>query len=201
MQAGPIFSAGLHGIMGVYMLTGLLQVVVHWAHHLEDCVGALAVSQELTGSIWEQQEHLVAGLEFLGLGWSVVSPLLLSLCCLYMFLYDGGDAVDPLLHFLYIVIQGLECRGLLFLCFSGHIQQSSEETFEGGELHGCLWHLLDGKKDVGKEEVLVSAILIYHSLEHPLEHLVEMLHQTVGLGVVDGGPEVFHLQQPTQITH
>lgn len=131
MQAGPIFSAGLHGIMGVYMLTGLLQVVVHWAHHLEDCVGALAVSQELTGSIWEQQEHLVAGLEFLGLGWSVVSPLLLSLCCLYMFLYDGGDAVDPLLHFLYIVIQGLECRGLLFLCFLATSSSPQKRRLKG----------------------------------------------------------------------
>lgn len=68
------------------MRTRLFQAVVHWAHTFEDCIGALPLGQKLTGGIWEQQEHLVAGLEFSGLGWAVIGPLLLLLCCLHVFL-------------------------------------------------------------------------------------------------------------------
>lgn len=60
---------------------------------------------------------------------------------------------------------------------------------------------MDGKKHIGKEEAPVSAIFIYHSVEHLLQCLVKSLHQAIGLGVVDRGLEVFYLQQLAQITH
>lgn len=108
-----------------------------------------------------------------------------------MLLNDGGDPVNPLLHVLYIVNPRLELRGLFFPGFSGHIQQPSrsppEENFKEGEPSGCLWHLLDGKKHIGKKEVPVLAIIICHLVNHPLECLVKVLHQAISLGVVDRG--------------
>lgn len=103
------------------VLTGLLQLVVHWAYSLEDGVRPLPAWQKLAGGVQEQEKHLVAGLEFLWPGWSTVGPLLLALGGLQELLDDGGDPANLLLHFLDVAKQGLEWRGLLLPCFTGHI--------------------------------------------------------------------------------
>lgn len=108
-----------------------------------------ATGQELTGSIREQQEHLITWLELSWLSWPAVGPLLFLLCCFHVFPNDGGGRVDPLLHLLYRIDQGPEQRGLFFPGFSGHIQQSSrllpKEKLEEDEPGGCLRHLPDAK--------------------------------------------------------
>lgn len=63
------------------------------------------------------------------------------------------------------------------------LETAAQKKLKGHEPHGFLWSLPDGKQDVREEEVLVSAIPVYHSSEHLFKRLVETLHQVLG-GIV-----------------
>lgn len=68
----------------------------------------------------------------------------------------------------------------------GFYRRHLEAVRACGCLAGILW---------------VGLAIIYHLSTHLLEGLIELLHQAICLGVVDRGPDVFHMQQPIQITH
>lgn len=54
--------------LGVFALTQLLQVIVHWPHMLSYCKGALPACQELALNGGDQEEYAVTNLEILGMG-------------------------------------------------------------------------------------------------------------------------------------
>lgn len=112
---------------------------------------------------------------------------------------------DPFLHVLDVLHEGVEWQGLIFPGFLGYNRQSlrspSEEKLEGSEACGRLGCLSDGKKHIGKEEVPVPTIFVYHPSQHLLQCLVEAFHEIIGLVVVDRCPQMFYLQQLIQINH
>lgn len=75
----------------------------------------------------------------------------------------------------------------------------SEDQLQSGESCRGLDHLSDGKEDIGKKEFSVSSFLVHHPLKHPHESLIEALHQSICLRVVDS--QVFDLQRTTMIHH
>lgn len=133
---------------------------------------------------------MVARLELSGLGRSLVGPLLVALGSVHMFSDDQCNSVNPLLRLLDVFYQGVERRGLLLPSLPGQVQESlrppAKEELEWGEASKCLGGLSVGKEHLGQEEVPLSAIFIYHPSQHPLDHLIESLHQAVCLRVVNG---------------
>ncbi|XP_016432023.1 harmonin-like [Sinocyclocheilus rhinocerous] len=65
----------------------------------------------------------------------------------------------------------------------------------------------DPEKDIGEHQVPVTFIvpvafiLRDHLSQHLLEHLIEAFDQSVGLGMVDSGPQLLHPQQPAEVSH
>lgn len=80
--------------------------------------------------------------------------MLLLLLCLHM-LDDRCHSVNPFLHVLHILHQGVKWRGLFISGILGHVQQSSgvlsEEELKGGLACGCLGCLSDSEEQAGQE--------------------------------------------------
>ncbi|KAK3545080.1 hypothetical protein QTP86_034264, partial [Hemibagrus guttatus] len=72
-------------------------------------------------------------------------------------------------------------------------KKRAEEELERGESSGCLGSLLDGEEDVGKEELPVPSFFVLHPVQHPLEGLIEALHKSISLRVVNRRPQVHDL--------
>ncbi len=96
------------------------------------------------------------------------------------------------------------CR-LLFPGLLRHIQEATglpaKEELEGGEASGGLGNFADPEEDVGDHEVPVALVLRDHPSQHLLQSLIEAFDQSVGLGMVDGGPQLLHPQQPAEVSH
>ncbi len=77
----------------------------------------------------------------------------------------------------------------------------AKEELEWGETGGGLGHFADPKEDVGDHKVPVTLVLRDHPSQHLLQRLIKAFDQSVGLGVVDGGPQLLHPQQPAEVSH
>lgn len=51
-----------------------------------------------------------------------------------------------------------------------------------------MWYLPYGEEDIGYKEVPVLPVLVYHSLDHPLQGLLESVDESVCLTVVERCP-------------
>lgn len=60
--------------------------------------------------------------------------------------------------------------------------------------------LPNGEQHIGQEQVPIFAVLIHNSLNQTFDCLMEPLDESIGLRVVDIGPEVFHLQHRCAIS-
>ncbi len=96
------------------------------------------------------------------------------------------------------------CR-LLLPCLSRYIQESprlaAEQELEGRETGRGLGYFPDAKEHIRQHPVPIAFVFGGHATEHLLEGLVEPLDQSIRLGKVDGSPELFYLQEATEVSH
>ncbi len=77
----------------------------------------------------------------------------------------------------------------------------AEEEIEGAEASGGLGNFADPEKDVGDLEVSVALVLRDHPSQHLLQSLIKAFDQSIGLGMVDVGPQLLHPQQLAEVSH
>lgn len=131
-----------------------------------------------------------------------VRPSPLSYIHFCSFCDHEGDSVYSLPNFPDILHDGV-IRGWLCLPhLPGNVHQlpwqPSKEQYKQGEPLRHLWHFADGKQDIGEEQVPVAASRVNDRAEYPLQSLVKVLDEAVGLGMVDHGAEVSYLLQLAQ---
>lgn len=176
-------------------------MVVYWTYLLGDGVGALPVGEDLAAGTREKQEHVVPWLELPWLGRAVVSMLLFLLGHLHVFHHDGDT--HPIHSCMTCTSSMTEwkgdgCSSQASLATSRSPPRSPpKEELERSETGGGLGSLPNREEHVWEQQVPVLAFLIYDLPEHLLEILVKLLYEPIHLGVVDGSPEMFHLQEPT----
>lgn len=177
--------------LGIFVLTWLLQAVIHWFLMFSYCKWALPECQELAVSGGDQEEDAVTNLELLGPGRMVVEVALLSLGGEQVLAQDGGHLVcvpaSPLCAQLW------SGKGMATLPKEA-FGPSPKQELKGHEARLCLRSLMNCKQDVQEKEVPVLATLIHDVPQHLLQGLVESLSQPIHLGVVHIAVELFHLQ-------
>ncbi len=80
----------------------------------------------------------------------------------------------------------------------------AKKELEGGEASGGLGNFADPEKDIGDpgdHKVPVTLVLRDHPTQHLFQSLVKSFDQSFCLGVVDGGPQLLHPQQPAEVSH
>ncbi len=114
-------------------------------------------------------------------------------------------SVNPFPHVPDVLNGGaVGCR-LLLPGLSRYIQESprlvAEQELEGRETSRGLGYLPDAKEHTRQHPVPIAFVFGGHAAEHLLEGLVEPFDQSIRLGMVDGSPELFDLQEATEVSH
>lgn len=122
-----------------------------------------------------------------------------SCCCEVWGLFPSGQRYPPgssnpgLVNLLPHICTCSITEQKLVPGFFGHIKQ--------GEASRRLLCFKDCAHVVGQDEVLVPSLLVYHLLQHPLQHLVESVDEATCLSILNRHPDLLNLQQPTEINY